>query len=221
MCGRYTLHHTPEQIAMRFQVQSAATEPVNRYNIAPTQQVAVVIETPDTRVLDAYQGGLIPAWAKDPGIGHKLINARAETLAEKPAFRHALSRSRCLIPSDGFYEWKQEGSAWQPMHLRRKDGELFGFAGLWEEWKQEDGSPLRTCTIITVSPNEILLPIHDRMPALLRPEDEDAWLDPVNCDVIELLACLKPYPDDWLDAFPVSKRVNVPTIDDPALLNSL
>jgi len=219
MCGRFTMHHTREQVALRFDLQTVEAAPQERFNIAPTQPVAVVREQNDERVLDALQWGLIPAWAKEPGIGNKLINARAETLAEKPSFRQALKKRRCLIPADGFYEWKKEGMARQPMHIRRTDSDLFTFAGLWEEWKAEDGRPLRTCTIITVAPNEVPLPIHDRMPAILRPEDEAAWL--TETDTGLLLSLLRPYPAEQMEAFAVSKKVNVPTIDDPALLNSL
>ena len=219
MCGRFTMHHTREQVALRFDVQTVEAAPQERFNIAPTQPVAVVMEQDDERVLDALQWGLIPAWAKEPGIGNKLINARAETLAEKPSFRQALKKRRCLIPSDGFYEWKKEGTARQPMHIRRIDSDLFAFAGLWEEWKAEDGRPLRTCTIITVAPNEVLLPIHDRMPAILRPEDEAAWLNETDTGL--LLSLLRPYPAEQMEVFAVSKKVNAPTVDDPALLNSL
>jgi putative SOS response-associated peptidase YedK len=222
MCGRYTLHHTTDQITMRFEVQEVAAAPAERFNIAPTQPVAVITQQADgRRLLDAFQWGLIPSWAKEPGIGNKLINARAETLAEKPSFKNALKRRRCLIPADGFYEWKKEGTARQPMHIRRNDGDLFAFAGLWEEWKQEDGTPLRTCTIITVGPNELMRSIHDRMPALLEPEAEAAWLDLSRQDPSSLLDLLKPYPAEAMEAYAVSKRVNAPVIDDPSLLNSL
>ena len=222
MCGRYTLHHSSDQIAMRFGVQQVHAEPAERYNIAPTQSVAVVLETPDSRVMDAFQWGLIPAWAKEPGISNKLINARAETLAEKPSFKQALVKRRCIIPGDGFYEWKKlDEKNKQPMHIRRADGDVFAFAGLWEEWKQADGTPLRTCTIITTGPNEVMEPIHNRMPAILRPEDESNWLDLTLNHVPDLLAFLKPYPAEWMEAFPVAKRVNTPMVDDPTLLNSL
>ncbi len=222
MCGRYTLHHTSEQVAMRFGVTEVVSAPTARYNIAPTQPVAVITrQADDRRLLDAFQWGLIPAWAKDPGIGNKMINARAETLAEKPSFRQALARRRCLIPSDGFYEWKKEGDARQPMHIRRQDGDLFAFAGLWETWRQADGEPLRTCTIITTTPNALMADIHSRMPALLRPEDEALWLDTRETDVAALLGVLHPYPETEMEAFAVSRRVNAPVVDDPALLNSL
>lgn len=221
MCGRYTMHHLPQQLAMRFGITEERATPTERYNIAPTQAVPVIIEGDGARFLDTMQWGLIPSWAKEPGIGNKMINARAETLPEKPAFKAALSRRRCLIPADGFYEWKTEGGTRQPMHIRRKDGELFAFAGLWEEWKQADGTPLRTCTIITTSPNAVLQPIHDRMPAILLPEDEAKWLQVALNKSAEAIRLLHPYPAELLEAYPVDRRVNIPTFEDPALLNSL
>jgi putative SOS response-associated peptidase YedK len=213
------MHHSTNQIVMRFQVADVAAETAERYNIAPTQSVPVVTTTTGDRKLEALQWGLIPAWAKDPGIANKLINARAETLAEKPSFKQALVRRRCIIPADGFYEWKREGNARQPMHFKRVDGDLFGFAGLWEEWKQPYGSPLRTCTIITTTPNSLAAQVHDRMPAILRPEDEALWLDAALTNVPDLLQVLRSYPADEMEVFAVSKRVNAPVIDDLALLN--
>lgn len=221
MCGRYTQHHSVDQIVARFDAQQTLIQATERYNIAPTQQVAVIRQTGEDRVLDAFQWGLIPAWAKDPKIANKMINARAETVAEKPAFRQALVRRRCLIPGDGFYEWKREGKEKQPFHIRRADGELFAFAGLWEEWKEEDGTPRRTCTIITTGPNELMLHIHNRMPAILRPDEEADWLDASLTKPDDLLPLLRPYPAEWMEAVAVSKRVNTAGVDDPTLLNSL
>lgn len=221
MCGRYTMHHSPAQVLMRFDVTSAQTTTTERYNIAPTQTVPIIMETDGGRLLETMQWGLIPSWAKEPGLARKMINARAETLAEKPAFKAALARRRCLIPADGFYEWKTEGNVRHPLHIRRKDGALFAFAGLWEEWKQPDGTPLRTCTIITTSPNDIMLPIHDRMPAMLLPEEEEAWLDVKSHKSGDAVRLLHPYPADLMEAYAVDRRVNIPTIEDPALLNSL
>lgn len=221
MCGRYTMHHAPARVEARFDVTQTHATPTERYNIAPMQMVPIVLEQEGARLLEAYQWGLVPSWAKDPGIGNKMINARAETLAEKPSYKQALSRRRCLIASDGFYEWRTDGSLRQPMHIRRKDGALFAFAGLWEEWKHEDGTPLRTCTIITVAPSDLMAAIHNRMPALLRPEDEAAWLDVASTKAPGALSLPAPYPAEWLEAFPVSRQVNVPTYENPALLNSL
>jgi putative SOS response-associated peptidase YedK len=221
MCGRYTMHHSPTQVEMRFGITQARATTTERYNIAPTQSVPVIVEADGGRFLDAMQWGLVPAWAKDPGIGNKMINARAETLPEKPSFKVALSRRRCILPVDGFYEWKTEGNARQPMHIRRKDGELFAFAGLWEEWQQPDGTPLRTCTVITTTPNAVMEPIHNRMPAILLPDDEATWLDAALKKPEDVMGLLHPYPANMMEAYPVDRRVNVPTFEDPALLNSL
>ena len=214
MCGRYTLHHSTKAIVRRFGVDQVEIDVSARYNIAPTQPIAVITEN-SPRTLQAMKWGLIPSWAKDPAIGNKLINARAETLAEKPSFRTALVRRRCLIPGDGFYEWQKVGNGKQPMRIHRKDDDLFAFAGLWDEWHTPDGSPLHTCTIITVGPNALMAPIHDRMPAILRPEDEAAWLDRSLMRVPDLLALLAPYPVDDLEAYAVSRSVNAPTSDSP------
>ncbi len=230
MCGRFTLHHTREEIEERFAaklVPHLAAEAEPRYNIAPTQTVLAVTELRGgARLLDGFHWGLIPSWAKDPGIGAKMINARAETLAEKPSFRTALSRRRCLIPADGFYEWQaapltdigQKKPLKTPMHLHLTDGGLFAFAGLWDEWHAPDGSPLRSCTIITTVPNAVAAPIHDRMPVILTPEDEALWLDPSVTDSASLLSLLVPYSAALMDAYAVSRAVNTPTVDDAGLI---
>ena len=230
MCGRFTLYHTREEIEERFaaeMVPNVAAETEPRYNIAPTQTVlAVIQERGGARLLDGFHWGLIPSWAKDPGIGSRMINARAETLAEKPSFRTALSRRRCLIPADGFYEWQDappaEGSSRKPpktpMHLHLTGSGLFAFAGLWDEWHAPDGSPLRSCTIITTSPNAVAAPIHDRMPVILTPEDDALWLDPAMTDTASLLSLLLPYPAALMDAYAVSRAVNTPTVDEIGLI---
>jgi putative SOS response-associated peptidase YedK len=220
MCGRFTLHHTTQEVAERFAVQQVLFPLEARYNIAPAQAVPVVANSTlaGARWLEAMKWGLVPFWSKDPEIGNRLINARAETLAEKPAYKQALKRRRCIIPSDGFYEWKAESGGRVPHHIRRRDGELFGFAGLWEEWESPDGSPLRTCTIITVAPNELMAPIHNRMPAILRAEDEAAWLDPELKNTDAIVVMLRAYPAEEMEAYPVSRHVNAPQNDDPACL---
>ena len=224
MCGRFTLHHSAEQIEERFGAAVVVEIALPRYNVAPTQDVLVVTQN-GARHLSAYHWGLIPSWAKDAGIGNKMINARAETLAEKPSFRTALSRRRCLIPADGFYEWQDAPAGVKspktPMHIRLKDGGLFAFAGLWDEWHAPDGSPLRSCTIITTAPNAVTAPIHDRMPVILRPEDEAIWLDHSRTSGPDLLPLLVPYPADRMEAYAVSRQVNVPTVDDPELIAPL
>lgn len=214
MCGRYTLHHDASQLALRFAVQETRADVPERYNIAPTQPVAVVtVNSP--RTLQMMRWGLIPSWAKDPAIGNKLINARAETLAEKPSYKTALIRRRCLIPADGFYEWKPAGNGKQPMYIHRRDDALFAFAGLWEEWRSPEGDTVRSCTIITTTPNDLMASIHNRMPAILRPEEEAAWLDNTTQSAPDLLQLLRPYPESAMEAYAVSKMVNAPTVDTP------
>lgn len=222
MCGRFTLSHTLDQIAARFDAEvGPLLEAMPRYNIAPTQPVAVVLQN-GTRYIDVLKWGLVPSWAKDPSIGSRLINARAETLAEKPSFRTALARRRCLVPASGFYEWKEadnpEEGGKTPQFIHAKDGGLLAFAGLWDEWTEPDGSPLRTCTIITTAPNQLMASIHDRMPVILAPEDEGYWLDGNVSRPQDLLPLLVPAPADILDAYPVSRRVNSPAADDISLV---
>lgn len=214
MCGRFTLTQPAEAVAQRFGAQMVLFEPSPRYNIAPSQPVAVVMQNGERRI-EACRWGLVPFWAKDPDIGNRLINARAETLAEKPAFKYSLTRRRCLIPADGFFEWRKEGNRRIPIYIRRRDGGLFAFAGLWDEWQSPDGSPLRTCTIITTEPNALIAPIHHRMAVILLPEWESEWLDPSVKEPSRLLSLLKPYPAEELEAYPVSTRVNNPANDDP------
>ncbi len=217
MCGRFTLTQSTEAVVQRFDVQFVLFEFPPRYNIAPSQPVAVVMQNGE-RGLEACRWGLVPFWAKEPEIGNRLINARAETLAEKPAFKYSLTRRRCLIPADGFYEWRKEGNRRLPVYIRRRDGGLFAFAGLWDEWQSPDGSPLRTCTIITTEPNALIAPIHNRMPVILRPEDEATWLDTSVRHLARLLSVLQPYPEEELQAYAVSPRVGNPNVDDPSLI---
>ncbi len=221
MCGRYTLHHTPEEIAERFDVEPWEEILAPRYNIAPSQLVPVIRQVQSSGGLREMVGckwGLIPFWAKDPKIGNNLINAKAETIAEKPSFKQAFAKRRCLIPADGFYEWKKQGKApSQPIYIRRRDGGLFAFAGLWEEWRTPEGEAIATCTIITVEPNELISKIHHRMAAILNPDDEAAWIDPKS-KVDELSQLLQPYDSDQLEAIAVSRAVNSPTHDSPACI---
>lgn len=212
MCGRFTLHHTEQEIIVRFGVAEVATQielPGPRYNIAPSQPVTAVISHPH-RQLVHLKWGLVPFWAKDPTVGNRMINARAETIAEKPSYKQALAKRRCVIPADGFYEWKKAKGGSQPYYFRRPDGELFAFAGLWEHWRGEDGTELETCTIITVEANDLMSKVHDRMPAILKPEHEELWLDPHASYAPALTQLLKSYPNDGLEAFPVSRAINSP-----------
>lgn len=217
MCSRFSLTEYAEHVAQRFRVlQKLLQDIAPRYNIAPSQPVAVVIQNEKgERFLEAHRWGLVPFWAKDPEIGHRLINARAETLAEKPSFKYSFSRRRCLIPANGFYEWRKENNRRIPMYIRRRDGGLFAFAGLWDEWQSPDGSPLRTCTLITTQPNALIASIHNRMPVILKPEHEDVWLDTSLREPAQLQALLQPYPAEELEAVEVSSRVNNPRNDDP------
>ena len=188
-----------------------------RYNIAPSQPILAV--TNDGRnKLDYLHWGLIPSWAKDPAIGNRMINARAESLADKPAFRSAFRRRRCLIPADGFYEWQKRGKTKAPMHIRLKTGRPFMLAGLWETWHSPDGSEIPSCTIITTEPNDLMRPIHDRMPAILTEKDYTLWLDPAEKSPETLSPLLHPYASDALIATEVSRAVNNPNLDNPTCL---
>jgi putative SOS response-associated peptidase YedK len=217
MCGRFTLTSTPERLRQWFALAAAPEALVPRYNIAPSQEVLVIPNRTERRLRPA-RWGLVPRWAKDPAIGHRLINARAETLAQRPAFRAALERRRCVVPADGFYEWRRRGRTRQPFHLRRRDGAPLALAGLWDVWQAPDGGRLASCAIVTVPANPMVAAIHDRMPAILSPAGVDAWLDPDAATWATLRPWLAPCPDDWLEAYPVSIWVNTPAHDDPACL---
>lgn len=220
MCGRYTLKAEKEEMEKAFgtKVESAEALPA-RYNIAPTQFVPVVRHLEAERFLSAMKWGLIPSWAKDEKIGNKLINARGESVAEKPAFRAAFKTRRCIVPASGFYEWKKVERGKQPFYFYLKAQPVFGFAGLWEEWRDaKTGEILETCTIITTDANEVLLPVHDRMPVILKAEDYEQWLDQKETDKERLQKLLAPYPADEMESHPVSRAVNSPTVDAPELI---
>ena len=214
MCGRVTIQTPPQAIARELGlagVRSAVERP--RFNLAPTQQMPVVLNDGE-RVLDTVRWGLIPSWAKEASIGSKLINARAETVAEKPSFRSALKRRRCLVVVDGWYEWKQSTKPKPPCLFRREDGRPLTFAGLWEEWTAPDtGEVVRTCAVITTGPNALMAPIHDRMPVILRPEAQALWLRPEPQEASVLQPLLVPNEDEPLVVWEVSRLVNSPTQD--------
>ena len=216
MCGRYELHTQPAALALAFGVPFPP-QMRPRYNIAPMQDVPIIRRSAaGERELVDVRWGLVPRWAKDPTIGNRMINARAETLAEKPSFRTALKKHRCLLPADGFYEWKQTASgAKQPIHIGMKDGAPFAFAGLFERWLSPAGEVLDTCTIITTRSNALLAPFHDRMPVIVAPVAFDRWLDVANEDTAELFA---PFPADAMTYYPVSVRVNSVRNDDARLI---
>ena len=208
MCGRYTLTIDLRTVAETFGV-APTIEAAPRYNIAPTQEVVSILSNGSAH-LDLLLWGLIPSWAKDASIGSKMINARAETLAEKPSFKRLLRSKRCLIVADGFYEWKKENGGKTPMYITLKNGAPFAFAGLWDHWRSPDGQELRTCTIVTTQPNEVVAPIHDRMPAILLPDARQMWLDSELHDEQALLPLLAPYPAAEMKARAVSRLVNDP-----------
>jgi len=225
MCGRFVLFTPGETLFQLFGVEASAMSGeilIPRYNIAPTQPIAAVRLAPasNRREFTFFRWGLIPAWAKDLKIGARLINARAETVSEKPSFRAAFKRRRCLIPADGFFEWKRLGSRKQPVYIYARDGRPFAFAGLWETWHSTDGDRIHSCTILTTEPNELMAPIHNRMPVIIEPPDYDLWLDPgPNPESARHL--LRPYPAEKLAAYPVSTRVNSPRNDDPQCIAPL
>jgi putative SOS response-associated peptidase YedK len=216
MCGRFTLTVSGEALAEHFNL-AETPEVVARYNIAPTQPVAAVRSARQSgeRELTYLHWGLIPAWAQDPAIGSRMINARAETAAEKPAFRAAFKYRRCLVPASGFYEWQKIDGRKQPVFIHLAGGDLFAFASLWEHWQSPDGSEVNSCTLLTTGPNELIRPVHDRMPVILRPEEYDLWLDRDVQQVDRLRPLLRPFPAERMAFFPVSPRVNSPANEGP------
>jgi len=217
MCGRFALAATGEEVAEHYQLPEVPFV-VARYNIAPTQPVAAVrLNDAGEREFTFFQWGLIPSWAKDPTMASKLINARSETAAEKPAFRAAFKRRRCLLPATGFFEWRAVDGRKQPMYIHPAAGGLFSLAGLWEIWHAPDGGMLETCTILTTSPNALMEPIHNRMPVIVEPLDYGAWLA-ADTPADELHHLLRPYAAEQLAAYPVSTAVNKPQNDTPDVI---
>ena len=217
MCGRYSLTADLEELAGRFEFDGDWDAFERRYNIAPTQEVLTVVGGEERR--GGYmRWGLIPHWAKDPKIGSRMINARAETVAEKPSFRNALRRRRCLVLADGFYEWRRDGKTKTPMRIVMRSGEPFAFAGLWETWRDPEGTVIPSCTIITTTPNDLLEPIHNRMPVILPRDIEDLWLDESVDDPGALTSVLTPYPDDVMEFYEVSSLVNSVANDGPQVI---
>ncbi len=221
MCGRFTQASPGETVAALFELPEApALAP--RYNIAPTQDVAAVrADTAGRRELVHLHWGLIPSWARDRAMGARMINARAETLAEKPAYRNALRSRRCLIVADGFYEWQKVGSRKQPWFVAFRDRRPFGFAGLWERWHGEGDTPVESCTIVTTTPNDLIAPLHDRMPVILDPGSFASWLNPALRDADRLAELLRPHTAAPMEAHPVGLLVNNPANDDPRCIERL
>jgi putative SOS response-associated peptidase YedK len=217
MCGRFSLGGSATALLASFFNVRESVAWTARYNLAPSQEVLTIVQPVGAaREFHRMRWGLIPSWAKDPAIGNRLINARAETVATKPAFRSALRERRCLILTDGFYEWQAQGGRKRPWCIRMADGRPFAFAGLWERWTDPEGRAIESCTIITTTPNDLIGQLHHRMPVILAPRDHEVWLDVRIRDADRLLPLLAPYPSHELAAYPVSLLVNNPANDSPA-----
>ena len=219
MCGRFTLTVDPADLKEHYENAAFPEKFSARYNIAPSQAV-LAIPNDGKNAADFFVWGLIPSWAKDPSIGNRMINARGETLGEKPSYRGAYKYKRCIIPADGFYEWKvQPGTKVKtPYFIHMKSGQPFAFAGLWDEWQAADGSPIRTCTIITTGPNALMSTLHDRMPVILPEQDYAEWLDPAPRSSDSLQHLIAAFPAESMEAYPVSALVNSPSNDRAELL---
>ncbi len=210
MCGRFVLFSDLKHIQLAFDLDQANVNLEPSYNIAPTHQIAVIVQRAGSRTLETMRWGLIPSWAKDERMGARMINARAETVAEKPSFKRALVQRRCIVIADGFYEWHTVGTKKTPMYVRLKSGEPMGLAGLYDTWQSPESETITSCAIITTTANTLVQPIHDRMPVILSREAQRAWLDATNQDIKQLMALLKPYPAEQMQAYPVSPLVNSP-----------
>ena len=217
MCGRYTLIADLGDLAQRFEFDGSDFSYDPGYNIAPTESV-LTVRNVEGREAALMKWGLIPFWAKDPKIGSRMINARAETVAEKPAFRSALRRRRCLVLADGYYEWQKTPVGKRPFRIVMRSGEPFAFAGLWETWKDPEGNVILSCTIITTAANDFLASIHNRMPVILPRESEELWLEPDTDDAAVLTGILRPYSDDGMDSYEVSTMVNYARNDGPEVI---
>ena len=221
MCGRFTRGDDKETLITRFGLKLGGPELLPRYNIAPGQDAAVILQEDDGRVLKLMHWGLVPHWAQDAKIGFRMINARAESLDRKPAYKSAFKRRRCLIPADGFYEWIKpaaKGRPKQPLRFTLRDGAVFSFAGIWESWTKPDGAKLESFSIITTTANELVAKIHERMPVILPPRAEAAWLETGPEESAGLLELLAPYPAQKMRSYPVSSRVNSVRNEGPDLI---
>ncbi|HEV7902587.1 MAG TPA: SOS response-associated peptidase [Pyrinomonadaceae bacterium] len=209
MCGRFAQRSDPKRLAKEFKV-AEVPQVEARYNIAPTQEILAVRELADGQEMSFFKWGLVPSWAKDVSMGARLINARSETVQEKPSFRDAFKKRRCIIPADGFYEWQRTGGKKQPFFFRMRDESPFGFAGLWDRWQDGEGKAIESCTILTTGANEVLRPVHDRMPVILHPEEYALWLGGEERQRGLLTDLLRPYPAEAMVGYPVSPLVNSP-----------
>lgn len=227
MCGRFALYVTLEELADLFDLPALPEQFASRYNIAPTQPVGIVRISPQTKQREwgLTLWGLIPSWSKDPSMGARMINARAETVDEKPSFRAAFKRRRCIVPASGFYEWMKKDGGKQPYYITSSSGDILGFAGLWESWSGPNGEELESCTILTTDANEEIAHLHNRMPVILAPEDFDEWLgsgaDATPAQTSQLKHLFRPFPADRLTLYPVSTYVNSPRNEGSACIEEI
>jgi putative SOS response-associated peptidase YedK len=221
MCGRYTISVEEEALLARFKVWENLGQHSPRYNVAPTQRNPVVLVNKENkRIMTPMRWGLIPSWAKEEAIGNKMINARKETIAQKPSFKTAFMKRRCLVPADGYYEWKKPTTPRRrtPFRIVLKSGEVFAFAGLWDVWKNEEGEVIPSYTLITTEADDVVRKIHPRMPVILKPDNEDEWIDPTPKDPRTLNELLEPYPSDLTEMYEVSPLVGKASIDVESLI---
>ena len=210
MCGRFVLYRNLEEIQEAFDIQQVRWEPEPSYNVAPTQDVAVVVQREEVNSLEKMRWGLIPFWAKETKIGSRMINARSETLGEKPSFKRPFKSQRCLVIADGFFEWAKTDQGKIPMFIRLKSQGPLGFAGLYDLWVSPQSEAITSCTIVTTRPNDFMQAIHDRMPLILSKSQQATWLDVATPYIDEWLSSLAPYPSQEMEAYEVSRRVNSP-----------
>ena len=223
MCGRYTAAMSWSELVDLYEITETGI-PLNvapRYNVAPTQTVPIVRSVPNGRELAMVRWGLVPSWSKGPDSRYSMINARAETVTEKPSFRTPFRRRRCLVPADGFYEWKKANGTKQPYRIALNDGRPFAFAGLWDSWESADETAIESCTIIVTDANELVRPIHDRMPVILDPGNHVRWLDVEGTPADEAAEMLRSYPSERMTAYPVSRMVDSPKNDDPKCIEAV
>ena len=225
MCGRMTQQRPTSELAEIFDAEDRIDGPGGRFNLAPTDEAAVVVQRDEARAIVPYRWGLIPHWSESASTGNKMFNARAETLDRNSAFRYAFAKRRCLIPADAYYEWKRAAKVRQPYAIKRPDGRPIALAGLWAGWKDEDtGEVIRSFTVITTAANEMMSRVHNRMPVMIPEEDWDKWLDPSRLEgeaLAELKGLLVPSDEDWLEMYPVSRRVNDVRNDGPDLVEEI
>jgi putative SOS response-associated peptidase YedK len=222
MCGRFVVDIPASELAKIFKIVETETRLMARYNVAPTQQIGVIrSDSNGTRHLDLLKWGLIPSWSKDPHIGYKMINARSETADTKPSFKSALKHRRCIIPASGFYEWREESGKKHPIYIKLKDNNLMLFAGIWDHWKAPEGNVIESCTMLTTETNDLIKPLHDRMPVILDTQNIDMWLDPQVSDPEQLKPLFRSFPSELMEMYQVSDLVNSPKNDNPSCIAPL